>query len=133
MVTGIGPLDQAIDGFLFEEIWDEELGCVVVSDLADPETACGLCDRAAASFNSFCEQYGLEATMTPFLASPDELGYTDRPVKGGGVHFASIVKHAGDQLMVDWTAAQYGYHEFPLIQRRVNGVWQRETALPAAA
>jgi hypothetical protein len=52
-----------------------------------------------------------------FPWGPTGWGYTDRTRRGERDHDATIVEFNGQTYMVDWTAAQFGYTEFPMVQR----------------
>lgn len=90
------------------------------------------CHAIAEVFVEFLAEEGIEAELSDeadqewFADSPDALGYNDRPVQGVTWHTVAIV-YCDDQVFsYDWTAAQYGYKEFPLIQRYQSGEgWQR--------
>lgn len=55
----------------------------------------------------------------------DDLGYEDRPVRGAACHTTTMIYDGEELYSVDFTARQFGYRSFPLVQRRVAGVWQR--------
>lgn len=42
-------------------------------------------------------------------------------------HEATVIDHGGELLMIDWTASQYGYSEWPMLQRYdpERNAWQR--------
>jgi SAM-dependent methyltransferase len=76
---------------------------------------------------------------------PHDFGYTDRP--GSDIfgypddsvkdedeqHHVVIVKRPSGTYTIDWTASQYGYTEFPMIQRLDQGQWQRQWKSGASA
>lgn len=61
---------------------------------------------------------------------PEDFGYDDRPIEGCNSHILVMVDIHNERFSVDYTAAQYGYSEFPLIQRllEVDGedCWRRD-------
>ena len=62
--------------------------------------------------------------------APEDFGYEDRSIAGCNSHVLVLVDIAGERFSVDYTAAQYGYSEFPLVQRLLDAdgddVWQRD-------
>jgi hypothetical protein len=69
--------------------------------------------------NPFCTSApGSDAQQIP----PDLIGYADRPAKGRfGRHVVAVYQTANVHYMIDFTAAQYGYDAWPLIQRLQGG------------
>jgi hypothetical protein len=69
-----------------------------------------------------------EAGGDEFADSADALGYQDRPVRGAPWHTVAIVYAAEQVFAVDWSAHQFGYTEFPLVQRYdpAAKAWQRQ-------
>jgi hypothetical protein len=58
--------------------------------------------------------------------TPDVFGYADRTTESPFPwHDAVLVTIQGQTLMIDYTAAQYGYESVPLIQRLTPDGWQR--------
>lgn len=54
-------------------------------------------------------------------------GYDDRGFGQPQHHMTEITTPDGDTFTVDFAAVQYGYLDFPLVQRRApDGSWQRE-------
>jgi hypothetical protein len=68
------------------------------------------------------------------MNTPDEHGYADRPVPGADDHEATLLQSAdGRVYLVDWAAGQYGYTEFPMVQRLDGGGgWERQWAAKTA-
>lgn len=147
--TGLPQVDQLIDRFLERDLTEiERADADQFSDddrdvyqplawMRDGKRAWGWCHVLAGQFARFLEHEGVTA-----WSSEDEfgsegltytaLGYTDAPgVKGQGwikFHCVTLVEEAGERFMVDWTASQYGYAEFPMVQRYdpAAQTWQRE-------
>ncbi len=68
-------------------------------------------------------------------STPDEFGYTDRTIGGFPDHSASVIESPDGQMwMIDFTASQYGYDEFPMVLTpSVDGQsWQREQSAQLA-
>jgi hypothetical protein len=119
-----------------------------VARMRDPERADGSCELVATHLvdklrERGFDRPGLEAylsgdewegdEMVLERISPDDFGYQDRPLAGNNSHVVCLID-AGDCLYsVDFTASQYGYREFPLVQRLKGGVWEREWKLPELA
>ena len=67
-----------------------------------------------------------EAEDDEFADSADALGYTDWPLSGAPWHTVAIVYSEDEHIFaVDWSARQFGYSEFPLVQRFDGRLWQR--------
>jgi hypothetical protein len=58
-----------------------------------------------------------DGIMVRERVSPEDFGYQDRTVSGHNSHVVALVDLGAETLLVDFTAAQYGYREFPLVQR----------------
>lgn len=87
----------------------------------------GNCDTIAYQFTKWLENHSVKARYEADLLPIAEWGYNDRMIHGCTWHTATIVEAGGHEYMIDFTAAQYGYGEFPLVQRReAGGQWQRE-------
>jgi hypothetical protein len=106
-----------------------------------PAFACGQCDHVAKDFTLFARTRGWKAANNyreeliqepfqsifepdvsdnHFLASADALGYGDQPGSEFGFHdyhTLTLLRYQGEIYSIDWSAAQYGYHHFPLLQR----------------
>lgn len=66
----------------------------------------------------------------PDLHWADIYGISDRPLEGSSTditHEVTVVDLQGVQVMIDYTAAQYGIRSFPLVQvfDRAHACWQR--------
>jgi hypothetical protein len=96
----------------------------------------GMCDYVSEMFVSWLNKRGVEADYVSMSSTPerdadpplhsfDELGYSDR---GPGYSGHTVVKATmpSGTYLIDFTAAQYGYKEFPMIQKLDDGNWQRE-------
>ena len=72
----------------------------------------------------------------PLLGSdfgPDAYGYTDRRRDSAyPEHSVTIVELDDEVFFVDWTAAQFGYDEFPMVARWDGDRWRRLGAGRAA-
>jgi len=88
-----------------QECWD---GAMAVA----PEEVEGLCSEYANEFAEFLHRHRVRAEVR-YLADPSEIGYTDRtrvPTPDEG-HAVVVV----DSHVIDFSAAQYGYAQFPLV------------------
>jgi hypothetical protein len=140
--SGNPELDAAIDAFRARGVWHVEVmdwfdDCYVsrerpLDELKSVLGARGNCIHITNEFNEFLTELGLDASMPvdnegrPITVSPEAFGYGDRPLSGLSEHMLSLVPRHGIVYSVDWTAAQFGYGEFPLIQRYEDGEWQRD-------
>lgn len=89
--------------------------------LDDGERAEGECWVAAAGFAELASRFGIGSEWVEFSVDqhPD---YSKRPVLGGfGVHAVTLLDLCGQTVLVDWTASQYGFSEFPLVRPWVEG------------
>jgi hypothetical protein len=104
---------------------------IPVACLRDPEAALGNCSRSAHHFSEFLRLRGINAyteRFDEFKGPPSKnFGYDERTVSEDdwGRHYFTVVEYQDEAFIVDWTAAQFGYREWPLIQRRLDGRWQR--------
>lgn len=126
MRTGRPQIDRVLDAFEASSFdvgyddcdGDEQDASGQVTDLADAGVADGLCLPISNLFEQACLAAGLTA------------GNGDPGMDGGypglGSHSITFIVDGDTEWAVDWTAAQYGEVEFPLVQRIVREVWQRE-------
>lgn len=131
--TGISTLDALAERFeRDEQVYLSE------ADIDKPVSAWRHCDAGNAAchaisevFVEFLAEEGIEAALSDevdgefFADSADALGYHDRPVAGVPWHTVAIVFYEDHVFSYDWSAAQFGYREFPLVQRFAEGRWQR--------
>ncbi len=94
----------------------------------DVQNAQSRCLDVAEQFSDFlhAELNRTDLDILPYILTPEcrdwrYFGYTDRPKPGDSgddTHTMTIVvDDDGEIYGIDWTAAQYGYHEFPMILR----------------
>jgi len=124
--TGRAAIDRVIDEFeagRFDVVFDDADGNELeasgqVTELADAGVADGLCLPISNLFERACLDAGLEA------------GNGDPGTEGGypglGSHSITFIADGDVEWAIDWTAAQYGETEFPLVQRIEGDVWRRE-------
>lgn len=75
----------------------------------------GRCWVAANEFGDLAEASGIEWEWVEFEVD-DHPFYAGRPKSGAyKQHTVSVCYLNGQALLVDWTASQYGYSEFPLV------------------
>jgi uncharacterized protein (DUF1810 family) len=122
--TGDPTLDK-----LIEEYFGVLRSQMKVEELQDPQWAAGACVHETQRFVAFLQKNGVDAFIDdtrPYR--PDEFGYQDRPLPGKfNQHIVAFVKMPSGTYMIDWTAAQYGYQEFPMVQRlNDEGSWDRQ-------
>jgi len=104
-----------------------------MKDLADPQWARGACGHESQNFAEWLDLKGVRAytqVMTDGYAGPDDphfddFNYGDRGPGANG-HIVVQVEMPSGNYTVDWTAAQYGYGEFPMVQKKDGEQWQRE-------
>lgn len=126
-MTGHPELDALIEDFRREPY--DEYGDTVEM-FRDPEQAHGNCADVTGVFVAFAKARGFKAYATD--TDMEEMGYTPRIAPFGEIGFdendemqygfypehtvASIyVEGQRWPIIIDWTAAQYGYTEFPKI------------------
>jgi hypothetical protein len=113
---------------------------VPLKELRHPGWASNKCGEVSALFADWCEENGYPAHSyqtagierdhplfdTNAIAfgeqqpvyHPDFWGYQDRMYQGVPGHDVTLIQgQSGIWYMVDWSAAQYGYKEFPMVQR----------------
>jgi hypothetical protein len=65
-------------------------------------------------------------TGTP-MNTPDQHGYEDRSIPGHDDHEATLLRNKDGRIyLIDWASGQYGYKEFPMVQRLDGDQWQRQ-------
>jgi hypothetical protein len=115
--TGVPEIDVLIEAYLPEA---RENGF----DTADG--AAGMCWVANKKFwKRIVEHTLIHAELDGKPA--ERLGYADRTISGQfDDHIVTVVHDGAARFLVDFTAAQYGYTEFPMVQRLApDGSWQR--------
>lgn len=137
--TGDPELDSLINRFMEEEyeyLCGGERDPDNRMDYRKPEDAAGECAEVSEFFANWLIEQGIDAQvsgdrivddeLTEDYLSPEDFGYHDRAIPGFENHSATIVWKDGHEYMVDFTASQYGYKEFPMVQRLDGDKWQRE-------
>lgn len=141
--SGETRLDALIEAFIRRGIWHESVpdwldgGNMEIAQSLDllrtPRGARNKCVAVTGEFNRFLRTEGYPIRQADDdhleLITPDELGYADRTIYGYNAHTLTITEVFGIPVSIDWAAAQYGYHEFPLVQFRIGKRWQREIAV----
>lgn len=159
--TGHNDLDKAIQGFweanavLRAPRPQDGITGVRVQNMADPQLARDRCGHVANLLSQHLNGQGFATVVSDdcmiYLAkgdlkeaallmlgdgdehvpTPEDHGYTDRTIPGAKDHCAVLVQAGNDVLMVDLTAAQYGYEQIPLVQRQLpDGSWERDFSRP---
>jgi hypothetical protein len=147
--SGNEILDGWIDEYLYENSYqrlngnptfegeDEPLPEIYpLSDMRDPEKAEQMCSVISQDFARYIQNHMEESPIpvdvqikySPHDTSfrPEHWGYEDRSVEGNPSHTVVQVSFGPDETyMVDFTAAQYGYSEFPMVQKLDGESWQR--------
>lgn len=98
-----------------------KLGVQPLEMLRNPQYSWGYCTFLADDFASFLRQYGIDAQSSDladtylFYNDVDEVNPDpdDQPID----HAVTLVSKNGQTYSIDWTASQYGYKEFPMVQR----------------
>lgn len=140
--SGVPEVDQLIEEFL--EVAVDEYGAndVLVKHLRDPENSHGMCDAITDQFVEFAKKRGFTAYVTH--TDLDEMGYKPSIEPFGEIGFdendemqygfypehtvATIVLKDpeygpyGREIVVDFTASQYGYTDHPKVSKVVSGV-----------
>lgn len=133
-LTGDAELDALISKYADGETETTQGGhTMAVRALADGSLASGQCGASARHFAAHITAHDVEAYADRWdehKGPPSQaFGYDDRPHEDEGSrgrHYFTVVVCAGQTYTVDWTAAQFGYSEFPLVQRqRADGGWER--------
>ncbi len=123
--TGSPKIDKLIEDFQDELIEGFSPSLPVRRLAQNPELAERLCNVVATQFARFAREHDLAAESLSeegWLASgPDDFGYTDRPILGADQHDITYIDDSdtGKTYLVDFTAAQYGYQEFPMVLQEV--------------
>jgi hypothetical protein len=137
--TGDPKLDWLIEEFANHDmLWpdDEELP---VRTMRNRRKAKGMCGEVTTAFQAFV-WYETDGALYPENAAMSDeadarsptfaqMGYGDRQ-PGEPRHLVSKVEMPSGTYLIDWTASQYGYKEFPLVQRLEGDQWQREWTVP---
>lgn len=121
--TGHAHLDRLIDEFRSSHVGTRE-GELLVEDLIDPQHAALLCNLVSQQFAQYLRSHGYDAECMSedgWLAEgPDDWGYGDHTIPGCEQHDLVLVAAGQDRdWLIDWTAAQYGYADFPMIQMQL--------------
>jgi hypothetical protein len=115
-----------------------------IASLRDPAKADGCCQEVTQDLIDYLRLLGgfdkpgreayisgdewLDGEMIRDYDSPDDFGYTDRTRQGQNSHVVCFVDIGEETFAIDFTAAQYGYDAFPLVQRLTRGPSQDEDA-----
>jgi hypothetical protein len=100
----------------------------------------GYCHGVSEALAEYLEEHGIHAWLSdePWASpneewaefganSPEELGYDDRELTGAPFHTTTFALIDNFLYSIDYTASQYGYDQFPLIQRWDDAAgWQRK-------
>jgi hypothetical protein len=134
--TGDPELDALIEEFKQSECKAHSTApSLPVDRWRNRDDALGNCNDASLHFAQFLNMRGINAYGTETtraeenfgegITTPEWVGYHDRPEKGDSGHEVVIVEKDGKTYSVDWTAAQYGYKEFPMVQLLTPQGWNR--------
>lgn len=150
--TSIPELDACLTAFELsnpelEEPVDETDETIDWSDLfsgtlselrEEPSLAAGLCTQLACELSEFAQAAGFDAVSTeqpdprsPLQGrgahTPELFGYADRVCESGYPFHAAVLFYFGEQVfLVDYAAGQFGYREFPLVQRFDSAQFERD-------
>jgi rubrerythrin len=123
--TGDPELDSLIEYYYLQDRENME-------SLRDPNMSAGGCVEMARDMANFLKEHGIAATTAQTERGddifPQELGYGDLSHPDDGPHDLTIVERPSGTYAIDWTASQYGYKEFPMVQRLNDKGWEREWA-----
>ena len=130
---GIDFIDQMLVAFENEEVYLSECDEMQrVSEWRSCTFKNAACHAVSEVFVEFLSEHNIEAALSDevegpeFADCPSILGYTDRPVKGSPWHTVALVYCESDIYAVDWSAHQYGYSVFPLVQKWSPNGWLRK-------
>lgn len=84
----------------------------------------GLCGDIAWAVVEHLSACGIDARISD-AEHPDDVGLADRTVDNNYLHEVAIAQLDGVEYLIDYTAAQFGYAEFPLVHRRSGEALQR--------
>jgi hypothetical protein len=138
--TGDPELDKLIEEFANHDmLWPDD-EALPISEMRDRRKAKGMCGEVTTAFQAFVWHetdgaiYPDNVEMSDGASdarSPtfEEMGYGDHK-PGEPRHLVSKFEMPSGTYLIDWTASQYGYKEFPMVQRLDAGQWQREWAIP---
>jgi hypothetical protein len=115
-----------------------------IAPLRRSAEAMGSCEWASEAFVDLARGRGFDragreaylsgdewdgAVMVLERISPEDFGYYDRTVAGHNSHVVALVDLGAELVSIDFTAAQYGYPDFPLVQWLQSGdCWSRTPA-----
>lgn len=138
--SGDPKLDQLIDQFILEN--KDRMKILRTQKGAD-----GACEDESMAFVEYLWDHGIKARTSHGLYNPpkkllprwdieywrvEDFGYSDRLLPGnpdwGDQHVTVIAETKTGIYSIDFTAAQYGYSEFPMVQKMdaQNSQWQRQ-------
>lgn len=125
--TSLDQLSYLIESFKNEK-WQHVKGEITIDDLKDSKIANGLCHTLALSFQDFAEKNGFKAWLPKKgTGTPEAFGYDDRSITGHAGHYWTYVETDDGTYGVDWTAAQYGYEDVPVVQKLTRSGWIRNS------
>lgn len=84
------------------------------------EGSSGLCGDIADIVSKHLQALGFDA-RTSDAEHPDDLGMSDRACDNMYLHEVTIVRIDEAQYFIDFTAAQFGYSQFPLMHMQQPG------------
>jgi hypothetical protein len=133
--TGIAHIDELIEQFK-ASTYTSSAVVRPVSDLREHSE--DECCYAADAFTCFLVARGVEAYDTvehlhpdgeyPTIGDIEMFGYEDHPNPSPRffAHAATYVPVGEITYLIDFAAGQFGYSEWPMVQRAGYGPWQRE-------
>lgn len=114
------------------------------NEYARPDYGWGMCSAISAEFAKFVYEQSPETTCTVSETAgggsghtPEYFGYHDWEDAAAAneemhmedpmpLHCVVYIDEGDERYMVDFTASQYGYTEFPMVQRQGPDGWERE-------
>lgn len=130
-LTGIPDLDACLVDYASGAVPGPR-GSVPVMDFRERDLASGNCDLLAHDFTAYLQGVPwTEYTRVELDGWDTRMGWTGSGEQLGygalrGNHYLTRIVRDGTTYTVDWTAAQFGFADFPLVQRLGDdGRWVR--------
>lgn len=125
--SGDPQLDSLIEEFS-QGNWNGPYEQEPVSLMRTPDAAEMMCNQMSDQLTDFLAKRGIQAEVIRNTDLPS-LGYENK-VNPGGDDFHSVVKAImpSGTYTIDFTASQYGYKEFPMVQKLNDSYRRRLTS-----
>lgn len=128
-------LTEAIEAFRaakpqFFVAYSKSASTLPLSAFTDPVCAWGACDEVSEAFAHFLQEKGLNAQyirsgsfVNNNLIQSGVIPYQEHLFEEEHHAYVAVVEEGVQKYVVDWTAAQFGYTQFPLVWQQQNGAY----------